>query len=308
MITDAETNVVYVSDLLESRYPELVGRLRGILSEHGIPLKVIRGTADIWVRDFMPIQICLGNVVRFRYTPDYLRDDKHLITDLDQLEPLAEIERFQVSDFVLDGGNVVGWGNRCIVTDKMFRENSGMDRDGLVAGLRGLLRVDHLIVIPREPYDVLGHADGVVRFLDEGTVAINDFTAIAPAYRERLLKILSRAGLNWAEVPYRPMQGRRGEIPPAFGNYLNFLRVQGLVVLPGYGLSEDHLARQLLAGRLPGTEIVTLECTKLSMDGGVLNCITWSAATGPQPAGEAAHRLKFNIRKDKGKQCTVITT
>lgn len=276
MITDAETNVVYISDLLEPRYSELVGRLRGILSGHGIPLKVIRGTADIWVRDFMPIEIGPGEFVQFRYTPDYLRDDRHLITDFDQLDPIAVIERCQVSDLVLDGGNVVGWGSRCIVTDKVFRENAGVARDELLARLRDLLRVEDLIVIPREPYDVVGHADGVVRFLDERTVVINDYSTLDPSYEKRLKSALRCARLRWVEVPYRPKEAPPGELPPAFGNYVNFLRVGGLVILPGYGIPEDDQARGMIKRALAGTGVVQLDCRALSMDGGALNCVTWS--------------------------------
>ncbi len=276
MITDAETNVVYISDLLESRYPELVGQLRGILSEHGIPLKLIRGTADICVRDFMPVEIGPGEFVRFRYTPDYLRYHRHLITDFDQLHPIAEIERCQVSEIVLDGGNVVGWGNRCILTHKVVRENRTIDRKALVARLRELLLVEDPIVIPREPYDVVGHADGVVRFIDERTVVINDYSKLDPSYEKRLKSALSRARLSWVEVPYRPREGRRGELPPAFGNYVNYLRVRGIVVLPGYGIAEDHEARRLIEQSLRDTAMIQVDCSALSMEGGVLNCVTWS--------------------------------
>jgi len=276
MITDAEANVVYISEMLESQYRELVGRLRGILSEHGIPVKVIRGTADFWVRDFMPVQLGPREFVRFRYTPDYLRDHKHLITDFDQLEPIAEIERCQDSDVILDGGNVVGWGNRCIVTHKIFRENPGFGRSQLLRMLRDLLRVEELIVIPREPYDVVGHADGVVRFLDEGTVVINDYSKLDPSYGKRLKSALRRARLSWAEVPYKPKGGRRGELPPAFGNYVNYLRVSRVVVLPAYGIAEDDEARRIIEQGLPDTAVIQVDCSALSMKAGVLNCVTWS--------------------------------
>ena len=72
MITDSEANVVYISDLLEHRYAVLVDRLRGILSEHGISLRIIRGTKDYWCKDFLPVSVAAGQFVQFRYAPDYL--------------------------------------------------------------------------------------------------------------------------------------------------------------------------------------------------------------------------------------------
>jgi agmatine deiminase len=164
------------------------------------------------------------------------------------------------------------------VTDKVFRENPGTGRAELIASLQELLRIEELIVIPKEPYDEVGHADGVVRFLDEATVAINDYSGIASRYRRSLTAILRRSRLKWVELPYRPTEGRRGELPPAFGNYVNFLRVRGLIVMPSYGIPEDEEACRIIGAAVPGSIVRTLDCSALSMDGGVLNCITWGLA------------------------------
>jgi hypothetical protein len=124
-------------------------RLRDILGEHRIELKTIRGTSDIWCRDYLPVQIDMGEFARFRYAPDHLRDREVLITDYDRLAPIPEVETCRRSDIVLDGGNVVGWGRRCILTDKIYRENAGIRRADLRNVLRELLEVHDLIVIPR---------------------------------------------------------------------------------------------------------------------------------------------------------------
>jgi agmatine deiminase len=275
MITDPETNVVYISNLLEPRYSGLVESLRAILSDHGIPLKVIQGTREIWCRDFMPVQLGTGEFVQFHYKPDYLKGYEQWRTIPSDIEPLPEVERCATSEIVLDGGNVVGWGGRCIVTDKVVRENPGIGRGELLGTLRDLLRVEDLIVIPSEPYDVLGHADGVVRFLDEGIVVINDYSKLNPSYEKRLKSVLRRARLRWVEVPYRPIDGQRGELPPAFGNYVNFLRVGDLVILPDYGITEDKEARRIIEQVLSGTAVAQVDCSGLSMEGGALHCVTW---------------------------------
>jgi len=276
MITEAETNVVYISDLLEPQYSELVGRLRSISSDHGIHLKVIHGTRDVWCRDFMPVQIGMGEFVQFRYEPDYLKRYERLRTRPRGIDPLPEVERCVMSEIVLDGGNVVGRANRCIATDKVFRENPGICRDELLQRLKNLLRVEDLIVIPREPYDVVGHADGVVRFLDGDTVAINDYSEVNPSYEKRLKSALRRARLRWVELPHRPKEGPPDELPPAFGNYVNFLRVRGLLVIPVYDIPEDREAHEIIEAAAAGSTVRSIECSDLSMTGGVLNCITWN--------------------------------
>jgi agmatine deiminase len=276
MITERESNLVYVSDRLEPAFPDLVDRLRHVLDEHGVELNELRGTRDLWCRDYMPVQVGRGEFVRFRYAPDYLRGYEHLITEPGDVGPIPEIRRCVGSGIVLDGGNVVRWGSRCVVTDKIFRENPGVGRAGLIDVLRELLGVEDLIVIPKEPYDVVGHADGVVRFLDDGLVVVNDYSGVAPRYGQRLRSILRRAGLERVELPYRPGQSGGGDIPSAVGCYANFLSVRGLIVVPVYGREEDDGACQIIKANTSGSAVVPLDCSDLARGGGVLNCVTWT--------------------------------
>lgn len=276
MIGDAQADTVFIADGLDRRYPAVADGLRRILDAHGIAVRAIRGTKDIWCRDHMPVQVGIGEFVQFRYEPDYLEGFEDLITRPADIEPIPEIDRCTDSAIVLDGGNVIGHGSRCIVTDKVFRENPGMSRSQVIEALREFLRVEELIMIPKEPYDPIGHADGVIRFLDEGTVLINDYSWIDAGYRGRLTAVLRRSTLRWVEVPYRPKEGRRGEIPPAFGNYVNFLRVRGLILMPTYGIPEDEEACRIIAGAAPGCTVRTLNCSSLSMEGGAMNCASWA--------------------------------
>jgi len=73
------------------------------------------------------------------------------------------------SEVGLDGGNVVAWGDRAIVTDKVFRENPGATWDGLIEALKADLGLAELIIVPREPFDPIGHSDGMACWLGERT-------------------------------------------------------------------------------------------------------------------------------------------
>jgi agmatine deiminase len=289
MISDAYVDVVYISDLLETRYPVLVANLRRVLDDHAVPLRLIRGTKDYWCRDYMPLFIDDGSFVQFTYSPDYLQGFEHLITRPSDLERIPDTAHCEQSRIILDGGNVVRWGELCIVTDKVFRENSGIARLELTRRLQGLLRVHQLIVIPTEPLDATGHADGVVRFLDEGTVAINRYSVVAPSYGKRLTAALRRAGLKWVELPYRPRAGRPGELPPAFGCYVNFLRVRGLIVVPAYGIPEDVEACRIIERSVSGSDAVSLDCRELSMGGAC-----WTALPGGSQQAREYNRNESN--------------
>lgn len=280
MSFDSEANLVFISDQLEPRHPLLVDRLRGILGDHGIPLRIIRGTKDLWCRDYMPVQVAPGQFVQFQYSPDYLIGYEDTITNLDDIDPIPEIVSCLHSEVVLDGGNVVRWGNRAVVTDKVFRENPAVRREILLDLLRNQLRVNDVIVIPQEPGDVIGHADGIVRFLDAENVFVNDYSEVDPPFGRRLQSVLRRAGLNRVELPYCPEDEETDGIPSAIGCYANFLMIRGLAILPTFGGPADNAAKQVLVERAQHFAIESIDCTDLAREGGVLNCVTWTIAAG----------------------------
>ena len=70
MIPDWDTNHLFLSDLLEKKYPDVFAGLRSVLKD--VPIEVIPCTADIWCRDFMPVQLDEDTFCKFVYAPDYL--------------------------------------------------------------------------------------------------------------------------------------------------------------------------------------------------------------------------------------------
>lgn len=279
MIADIQTNRVYVSGLLGRRYPDFVLGLEAILRKRRIPLMKIPGTREIWCRDYLPVQVDEGRFVQFRYAPDYLTGRyRHLRSDGEIGPTLPLVGRCERSEIVLDGGNVVGWGDKVILTEKIFAENPGWQRRRLLAKLEALLEVGQVVLIPPEPGDITGHADGVVRFVDGSTVAMSDFGRIEPGYGRALKRRLTKAKLRIVEVPYRPATGPSRGMPSAVGNYVNFLRVGQLVVVPSYDFPEDEEAREILRRSFPGFDVAQLECREVASGGGVLNCICWCVA------------------------------
>ena len=47
-----------------------------ILKKHDVEYRLLKGTKDIWCRDYMPIQTESGKLVQFRYDPSYLKGQK----------------------------------------------------------------------------------------------------------------------------------------------------------------------------------------------------------------------------------------
>lgn len=276
MIPDWEHNCVYLADLLRDRHPSVFNGLQDILSSHGIQVRILSKVRDVWARDYCSVQVLPKTFVKFRYDPDYLRDDPELRTGDEVLDSLRDLGWCSRSSITLDGGNVVGSKTKAVVTDKIYRENPGWFRPNLEVKLQKLLHIDRLIVVPREPFDPIGHSDAMVRFIDEQTVLVNDYSQVDPAFGERLYQVLRRHRLKIEQIPYYHEKKTVAGIPSAVGNFANFLRTEKVLVVPIYGSEHDEPALRKLEFVFPGLPIVPLNCTDLAREGGCLNCVTAS--------------------------------
>lgn len=292
MIRDWETNCVFLAGMLKVRHADLFTRLNQILTDHGIEVRLLGNALDIWARDYCPVQVGPENLVKFRYDPDYLRDEPRLRTGDGIVKSFLDLGRCRRSPIILDGGNIVASRTKAIVTEKVYKENPGVSRAELRDKLQELLRVDQLIVVPKEPFDPIGHSDAVVRFIDEQSVLVNDYTQADPGYGERLFKLLRRHKLTIETIPYHPEQRASAGIPSAVGCFTNFLRTERVLVAPIFETKHDHAALRKLESVFPGLPIVPLNCTDLAREGGILNCVSASyrRPRGKSPLGDSRPR------------------
>ena len=64
MIPDWETDGVYFSRLLAKRDRTLYGRLTKVLTDHGVQVRLLEGTRDVWARDYCPVQVTKSSFVK----------------------------------------------------------------------------------------------------------------------------------------------------------------------------------------------------------------------------------------------------
>lgn len=276
MIADGETNVVFVADCLGRRFPEVYRGLKSIFTEHRIPLRTIPGTLDVWCRDYLPVQVAEDRFVQFRYAPDYLTGKyRHLRRDGEIGPALPWVKNCVGSEIVLDGGNIVAWGDRAIVTDKVFRENPGRSRKAVKDALRNALGLSELIIVPQESEDPIGHSDGMVSWVDGSSVLVNDYSTVEAGLRRRIRRSLRGHRVGFIDLPYDPQPGGRDGIPTAAGNWMNFLQIGDLLIVPTFGMRGDERALGILRDAYAGREVKALECRELAEDGGLIRCVTW---------------------------------
>ena len=164
------------SSLLKTnlQYSLSAENLFSALSVSGEKYTLFEGTRDIWARDYMPVRTKSGQYISFRYKPNYVADDPQLRTNFKaDIAPHFTLP-VTYSNINLDGGNVVFSPSKkkAVITDRVFSENTEYDKNTLLLELENLLETE-IIIIPSLKSDMTGHADGVVRFVNENTVVGN---------------------------------------------------------------------------------------------------------------------------------------
>lgn len=276
MISDNQTNFLYLADLLPVKYSVFYNSLEEILVSRDIPFGLLPGTKDIWARDYMPVQIDDQMFLQFTYNPGYLsRYKKYLPTISDPKMICTKINiNARHSTILLDGGNIVKGLDCAIITDRVFSENPGIGQKELIGQLEALLEVSKIIIIPADAHDFTGHADGMVRFLNKTTVLMNDYSREKKPFSDNLRNALQEAGLAYIEIPYNPYCNK--SLKEANGTYINFLQLQDVIILPAYSIQEDDTAFRIFEELFSNDFIVSVKSRDIANEGGVLNCISWT--------------------------------
>jgi len=280
MITDKQTNFLYLADTLPKKYPTFYQRFEKVLNDCKIKFELLPQTKDVWAVDYMPVQIEKNKFVQFICNPDYLRNYKtwkKTISDVDAI--CKEINIFpEKTDILLDGGNVVKATNKVIITDKVFIENPAIPQRELIKRLEKILQTDKIIFVPRHPLDFTGHADGIVRFLNDDTVLINASSEKANKkekdFELALRLALHNAGLDYIEIPSDTSGNTKDK--QANGEYLNYLQMEKVIILPAFGIEKDKVVEEKFKELFPGIRIVPINSNDIANEGGILNCISWN--------------------------------
>lgn len=263
--------MIYLSDKLieKNEYSNAVSNLLEALEKSNTSFRFVHNTKDIWMRDYMPVRTKSGRYVAFRYEPSYLDDTPGLCTeyrrDISSQLGISVI----YSDINLDGGNVVFSPSRkqAIISDRVFSENPFCDNATLVRELESLLEA-RVIIIPSLKSDMTGHADGMVRFVDENTV-IGNRTNHKNGLEQRIKWVLQCHGLTVVDFPYFS-EGWSS----AVGCYLNFIETERDIFMPVFGCEMDKKAVNM-AKNIFSKSIISVNIREIAEDGGGLNCISW---------------------------------
>ena len=281
MTADNDTNYVYFSSLIRER-AELHSFWRSLektISKAGIRYSFISNTNDLWCRDYMPVQVSKDKFVQFTFNPSYynIRKYRHLLTETEKISvdvPYGPVNSY--SPLLLDGGNLIRSRNTVILTERAVKENK-TTKEELIPQLRQALQVEHVYLIPSQPYETSGHADGMIRLINDNTLLVADYHTESPSWRAKYERALNSTGLSMVSFPgvTTNIKNDKGEVA-ALGCYINFAWIGEVILFPQFDMPEDKEALKEAKRIFSGYKVLPVPAADMAMSCGVLNCATWN--------------------------------
>ena len=292
-IQDCDTDFVYISDKLKEYFPDFYRHLCVKFTEMDIPFAELKGTKDIWCRDYMPVQIAPDTFVGYQYAPDYLKSEEstypkrlelaHLrccdvLTNQQEVwEKNGLTYKLIPTDIILDGGNVVLADDFVVLTDKIYAENkcqSLQDNEKLLNKIReAFQRTPIIIPWQKKGDDEYGHTDGMVKAMPALSSQSN--LMISPLFkyeRDSLHKELDK-NFTLNEIAF----SERGTNFEKYAwAYINFLQVGNKILVPSFGLPCEPSVMGQIRNLYPNCIVDSIEMREIADHGGALHCITWN--------------------------------
>lgn len=279
MIVDNECNMVFFSSILakENEFQKDWNNIHTILDKYSIPFGYINGTKDIWARDYMPIQVVDNIFVQFRYESSYLDDLPELKTDPRKASVDLDIV-IKTSNINLDGGNVVRHNDKVMITRRIFDENIGYGEKRLIQDIETLFECE-IIIIPQllKKHEFTGHADGLVRFMDDHTIIGSDLSQEFKYWASQMKELIRSRKFEYVPMPIFNYRDKDHD-DSAIGCYMNWLEIGNLIIFPIFELegNKDHEAIDIISDCYPNHTIQPININSIANRGGLMNCISWT--------------------------------
>ncbi len=247
-------------------------------------------TADVWVRDYLPIYVRGPDLAVVKWVFNAWGNKyEDLKPDDEAGLRVAESTGLRVfrPGFVLEGGSVDVNGSGSVLTTEQCllnpNRNPARSRSELQKALWDYLGGRNVVWLMDgiEGDDTDGHVDDIARFVGARRV----LAAVEPdpsdpnhAVLNHNLGLLARATdekgtpLDVVEVPMPPrVASEYGRLP---ASHLNFYIGNDVVLVPTFGGRSDRAALMAIEEALPKREAVGIDCRALVYGLGTMHCVT----------------------------------
>lgn len=262
---------------------------------------VIAPYNDTWCRDYGPIALASGKDARtaqlldFRFQGWGAKYEASLDNDINQRLRALWQAPLRSIDFELEGGSIEtdGCGSlltteHCLLDSNRNQAYSREQVERLVLEQLGLQRVLWISEGALLGDDTDSHIDNLVRFCSEDTIAYITCTRSEDVHYEPLRRMEAQVRqlrrpdgspyrLHAIDLP-EPQLDEDGKRLP--GSYVNFLILNGSVLVPVFGCMQDAQALNTLQLCFPGKRIVPVPGANLIRQFGGPHCATMQLPVG----------------------------
>ena len=250
---------------------------------------------SVWVRDYGPQSIYLNGTNELAFV-DWVynrpRPNDDVIPSVMGTElgvPVYQMTQAP-NRLTATGGNFMTDGyDQGFSSELIFEENSTLT-EGEIDNIKySYMGIDPYIKMTTLPYDGIHHIDMHMKLLDEETLLVGQYpegVSDGPQIEANLSYILNNFQTPYGR-PYRvvriPMPAdENGEYPddegtyydPDYLTYTNAVILNGLVLVPVYGLPQDDEALDIYREAMPGYNVVGINMRNVIPASGAIHCIT----------------------------------
>lgn len=240
---------------------------------------------DIWMRDFTTVNP--QDPTQFVYTWASMpkKQSEETQESFADFADKYDIKR-KHSDLIIDGGNIVDNYAGDYITTTRFAKDNKLSNTQAKEKLKQTLNAKSVAILEPDE-EVLAHSDGMVMWLDEKILLVNQYSD--KAFRKLVLDELNASfpDAKIIEVPVEYGKNRKGEwegFESACGVNLNSVLTFKNVYVPVFGMNHDGEAVEIIKQNT-GKNVIEIEAKSVCPMGGSVRCLTW------QLTGENAEKL-----------------
>ena len=249
-------------------------------------LLTVQESMHIWTRDYTTINPY--KPVEFRYSWATMSHSESIEVQEIFHDFIAEYGlNINRTDYILDGGNIVDNYAGSVITTTRFLEDNNLSVPEGKKVLKALLGAKAVAILEPDE-DVMAHADGMVTWLDEHTLLVNDYSRYADfgeEYQSGIIDELESA-FPQATIVTVPVQFSDGE-SSACGINLNAVMTPKALYVPVFAgkftSNENYVLDTIYTHS--SKKVITIEANGVCDQGGSVRCLTW------QLTGDNAEKL-----------------
>lgn len=243
---------------------------------------------DIWMRDFTTVNP--EKPVQFYYTDASMSKNASIRTQQMFWDFATEYElEIEKAQYLIDGWNIVDNYDGKIITTTRFLKDNFLSYDKWVEVLKEVLWATHVAIL--EPDDeVLAHADGMVAWIDDNVLAVNDYSAEDPEFHKIMIEELEYAFPDTKIVTVPVEFDENGGIDTTKGIgsacwvNLNLVSTYSTLYVPTFGNNYEQEVLDIIK-KNTSKEVIAIDAQGVCKFWGSVRCTAW------QLAGENMNKL-----------------